>query len=182
MILRTIILIGIVTVLSGLVFGSVQQSYRQNANDPQIQLAEDAATKLEANPRSFVISSENVDIAKSLAPFIILYDDSYTPIAGSGTLNGKLPAPPEGVFEYTKLHKQHRVTWQPQSDVRIAAVFVRVEGQQAGYVLAGRSLREVEVREKSLSVMVFLGWLASLGVIVLIKIISFLFRSRKFSV
>jgi hypothetical protein len=37
----------VTTVLSGLIYLAVQQSYRQSANDPQIQMAEDGAAALE---------------------------------------------------------------------------------------------------------------------------------------
>ena len=36
----------IIVIFSGLVYAIVQQNYRQSANDPQIQIAEDLATAI----------------------------------------------------------------------------------------------------------------------------------------
>jgi hypothetical protein len=48
--------------------------------------------------------------------------------------------------------------------VRSAAVIVPLPGPPGGFVVAGRSLREVEVREASLVEIVALGWFAALVV------------------
>jgi hypothetical protein len=57
------------------------------------------------------------------------------------------------------------VTWQPEPSVRIASVVVAYGGAQPGFVLAGRSLRESEVRVDRLTSLLAAGWLASLAVI-----------------
>jgi hypothetical protein len=135
--------------LCGLVYLAVQQVLRQAANDPQIQLAEDATNALAQGETTTNILSgaRTVDIGQSLAPFLILYDESGKPVASSGLLHGEMPVPPPGVFEYTRANGQNRVTWQPEPAVRIAAVIQHFAGAKPGFVLAGRSLREVEVRE-----------------------------------
>lgn len=142
--------LAVITVaLCGLVYLAVQQALRQAANDPQIQLAEDAATALakgETIP-DILAGARTVDIGQSLAPFVIFYDESGKPGISSGLLHGETPVPPPGVFDYTRANGQNRVTWQPESAVRIAAVLQHVGGAKPGFVLAGRSLREVEVRE-----------------------------------
>ena len=148
-ILRVWLPIAVVTAaFCGLAYLTVQQSLRQEANDPQIQMAEDAASALAQgpNPESLVPLS-TVDIARSLAPFMIVYDDAGNVLASSAVLNGVTPDLPAGVLDYTRANAEDRVTWQPERGVRIAAVVVRYEGTQSGFVLAGRSLREVEVRE-----------------------------------
>ena len=38
---------------------------------------------------------------------------------------------------------EDRLTWQPEPGVRSATVVVHYQGAQAGFVMAGRSLREV---------------------------------------
>ena len=60
----------VATGLSGLVYAVVQQDLRSGANDPQEQLARDAAIRLDsgASPAT-VVGSTTVDIASSLAPF-----------------------------------------------------------------------------------------------------------------
>src|SRR5438270_7168527 len=54
-----------ITVLSGLVYVAVQQDLRQGANDPQIQMAEDAAVQLEAGQQpAAVVGAGKVDMAR----------------------------------------------------------------------------------------------------------------------
>ncbi len=149
-----------VTGLSALVYGSVQQVLRQDANDPQIQMAEDAAAALKsgASPASLAPST-HVDIARSLAPFLLLYDTNGKPTAGSGLLDGSLPDYPLGALEAARSSGENRVTWQPRPDVRIASVAVPYDG---GYVVAGRSLREVERREAQMQTIAFIAWSVTL--------------------
>jgi hypothetical protein len=136
----------------------VQQNYRQTANDPQIQLAEDAAASLDRGSRpDSVLNSSEVDVAKSLAPFIIVFDKDHKVVAANAKLSGQVPVPPAGTFDAAKglgPDNENRFTWQPRPHVRLAAVIVRHDG---GYVLAARSLREVETREAQLTYMTLLA-------------------------
>ncbi len=161
--IRAVLAAGILTVFCGAIYGTVQQNYRQTANDPQIQMAEDSAAKLEAGSSvASVIPSEKVDIARNLAPFVILYDDTGKPVASSGLLDGIIPQIPTGIFDAVRLNGEDRVTWQPQESVRIALVVMKVQGAQSGFVAAGRSLREVEVREDQLTKMIAATWFISI--------------------
>ena len=153
------------------IYLTVQQDLRMGLNDPQIQMAEDAASALAAGqPVDALIPADapKVDMAKSLAPFLIIYDASGSPLASGALLNGQAPIPPAGVFDYVRQNGEDRVSWQPAADVRSAAVIVGVNGGQAGFVLAGRSMREVEIRENNLSHLVALGWIACLAVTLVI--------------
>jgi hypothetical protein len=156
---------GAVVALCFLVYAAVQQALRESANDPQIQMAEDAANAFAAGtvPQSLAPAA-TIDIGRSLAPFLIFYDDSGKVLASSASLHGELPSPPHGVFEYVRQHSEERVTWQPEPGVRIASVIVRVNGPQYGFVLAGRSLREVEKREARLMTQAGAGLLFTLGI------------------
>jgi hypothetical protein len=171
--LRTFIPIAvIVTGLVMLVYAVVQQSYRQGANDPQIQMAEDIAAAL-----TNLIAPEvgkSVDVAHSLAPFIVILDDTGKILVSSGTLENRTPVPPPGVFEYVRAHGEDRVTWQPQPDVRIAAVITRYHGKNDGFVVVGRSLREVEARVAALARMCLLAWAAAM----VVALIGCVFASR----
>src|SRR6185295_4920318 len=63
---------GVITILCGMVYLTVQQSLRQSANDPQIQMAEDAAGALARGAaEETVLPATQVDIATSLSPFAI---------------------------------------------------------------------------------------------------------------
>jgi hypothetical protein len=135
--------------LCTLAYLSIQQILRMNANDPQIEYAEDISSRLSAgqSPAS-VVPPAPVDFSRSLATFIII----------------AMPTIPSGVIAYAKAHGEDRITWQPKSGVRIAAVVARYTGAAPGYVLLGRSLREIENREGSLLLEVFTAWILSLVV------------------
>jgi len=155
-----------VTVLSGLVYVAVQQSYRQSANDPQIQMAEGAAVLLEEGARpQDVVGGSKVDMTSSRAPFIIVYDPLGHVVASSAQLQSTMPGIPPGVFDSVRTSGEDRLTWQPQEGIRVAAVVTRYGGDNnsfEGFVLAGRSLREVENRESQLTQMVGIAWIVAM--------------------
>jgi hypothetical protein len=138
----------VITAMSGLVYLAVQQALRQGANDPQIQMAEDAAAALaRGGTMESVLPTTEVDLEQSIAPFIMVFDETGTPLASSGQLHGQMPTIPAGVFDWVRQHGEDRITWQPEPGVRQAIVVVGYTGSPSGFVLAGRSLREVERRE-----------------------------------
>ncbi len=148
-----------VTIACGLIYAEEQSSLREAANDPQIQMAEDAASRLAAGtPARALVSDSTVDIAASLAPFLIVYDTNGTAIGSSAHLHGGTPTLPSGVLSSARQAGEDRVTWEPASGIRIAAVVVSYAG---GAVLAGRSLREVEQRESDALGLAAAGWLTA---------------------
>lgn len=153
-----------VTLICGLVYATVQQNYRQNANDPQIQISEDVVAAIDGGqkPEEMLGTSVKTDIAKSLAVFVVIYDSAGKPIASTAQLDGKDPEVPMGVLDHAKTAGENRVTWQPKEGVRIAAVVKSIEGGFSGYVLVGKSLREVEQREGQLTLMIGIAWLITL--------------------
>jgi len=152
------------TAMSGLAYGLAQQVLRQSANDPQVQMAEDAAAALAAGAAvSEVMPATQVDIGASLAPFLIIYNESGQILAASGALHGQRPVLPKGVLDYTRSRGEDRVTWQPEAAVRMAAVVVHYGGQNPGFVLAARSLREVEQRESNTLLLTLLALAATLA-------------------
>ncbi|MDP3956721.1 MAG: hypothetical protein Q8P97_01875 [bacterium] len=163
----------VITLLCGLIYITVQQVIRIGANDPQIAIAEDVANALQGgvDPQT-IVGGQTSDILKSLDPFVIIFDEGGNPLASSVQLDGKTPTPPRGVFDSAKSHGDDRLTWQPKPSVRIAAVVAYYSSGNStstkpGFVLAGRSLREIEKRVDSLGLQVLVGWLV-------ILIISFL--------
>ena len=142
-------------------YTSVQQAYRQGANDPQIQMAEDAvATLANGGSADAVVPVNQVPVDQSLTPFLIVYDAKGIVLASSATLDGQTPDLPDGVLDSAKQMGEDRITWQPRDGVRIAAVIVPY---QNGFVLAGRSLREVESRVDQLTTFTGLAWLLALA-------------------
>jgi len=158
----------------GAMYIIVQQNYRMSANDPQIQMSEDAARALNtgAEPASLV-NGNKIDIAQSLAPFMVIYNLAGKPVASSGYLNGQMPNLPPGVFEYVKNHGEDRITWQPGAGVRNAAVINKYD---QGFVMAGRSLREIENRIDNLTKQAGLAWF---GILAALAALAFLFKPKE---
>ncbi|SRR5258706_2167085 len=163
--------------ICGLVYGSIQHVLRMSGNDPQIQIAEDTAQMLNSgeDPKK-IIPITKVDIETSLSPFVAIYDSHAVPLATSGFLNDAAPAVPEGVFAYTKVNGENRLTWQPRPGVRQAIVVTPFKN---GFVIAGRSLREVEKSEDDLFTQVSIAWISMVGFTLLSFIFSSIFRKGK---
>jgi len=135
------------------------QIERQGANDPQIQLTEDGAAALEkGRPISQVVPIDTIDVARSLAPFVIVLDDAGKPLASSGLLDGQVPIPPPGVLAFVRNNGEEQVTWAPRPGLRLASVVRRVGGQRPGFIIAARSLREVQWRIARLTRIIAVGW------------------------
>lgn len=149
------------TLCCGLVYAAVQQDLRMGANEPQLQLAEDAARALDSGAQpATIVGSTKVDVAASLAPFVVIYDAAGNVLATDGQLDGHDPIPPLGVLDAARADPPNRVTWQPRAGVRIASVTVPWHG---GTVLAGRSLREVERQEDTILLIAAAAWLLMLA-------------------
>ena len=147
----------ITTAFCLLAYLMVQQVLRQGANDPQIQMAEDSAAALDhSGSLETVIPKQEIEIESSLAPFLLVYDENGRPQAGSGMLNGVLPDYPLGALQSSRVGGENRVTWQPSGGIRIASVVVPY---QHGYVVAGRSLREVENRDSQAQLLAGAAWI-----------------------
>lgn len=157
----------IITGLCGLVAVVMQQSYRQAANDPQIELAQAAAKLLTLDVAPSVIippGARTVEIDTSLSPWLIIYDAHGGPLTSSARLHNGVPHIPEDVFAEVSKNGEDRITWQPERGVRQAIVVVG--GGEKGFAVAGRSLREVEIRERKLWLIVLAAWLALMAGII----------------
>ena len=152
---------GAATVLSFAIYAGVQQAQRSAANDPQIQLAEDAAAALAngASPRD-VIAGPQVDMRTSVAPWVVVYAPDGTPLASTASFDGHPPVPPGGLLDDARSGRLD-LSWEPVDGLRFAIVAVPYEG---GTVVAGRSLRDVEERETRSLEIAALGWLGALVV------------------
>jgi hypothetical protein len=167
---NAVVLAGLSTGIALALYAIPQQVLRQGLNDPQLQLAGDLAARLEQGVApSEAVPATSVDMARSLSPFVIAYDDQGRPLASQAQLDGKTPVPPSGVFDFVRQHGEERVSWQPilgnSHGVRIAAVVQRVNGAHPGFVLAGRNMREVEARIDLVQQMAALTWIGMLALI-----------------
>jgi hypothetical protein len=160
------------TIIFAIIYLAVQQSQRSAADDPQIQLAEDAALLLSANqPTDSLLPSQKVDISQSLAIYWVIFDAKGQPEDSNASLHGSIPVLPPGVFDTVRQHGEDRISYQPEPGVRSAVVITPVNDGNNGFVMVGRSLREVEIRESRTSLFAFAGWGASLVVTLILVLI-----------
>jgi len=170
-----------VTLLCGVIYLMMQQTYRMDANDPQVQIVGDVKAALEdgATPDQMVGQSK-ADIGKTLDPFIIIYDSSKKIVVTSATLNGSSPSIPSGVLDQVAKKGEERVTWQPQKDVRIAAVVVKYKD---GFIVAGRNIKEVESRIEKHGINMLIGWaitlLGTLFTVVAVRVVCNRLKEKK---
>jgi hypothetical protein len=146
-----------VVILYGIIYLLAQQDMRRSANEALMQYAAGAMKKMDAGMpvQEAMNEFEPVDIERSLSPYMIVYDSNRKVIAGNGLLHGKVPVPPNGTFAYAAQNGPHRMSWQPGPGTGSAVILYPcvVDGQQ-GYLLTGRSMREVEQRERTLAMYV----------------------------
>jgi sensor histidine kinase regulating citrate/malate metabolism len=167
-----------ITIIFGVVYATVQQSYRTAANDPQMQIARDINARIHQGKRIENFFTDTINIGQSLSAFVTLYQPDQKPIRSSGYLDGKMPELPAGVLDFAKAQGEDEVTWQPRNGVRIAMVIISSNSSPVGFVAAGRSLQDVEVREQNLIIMVFLGWIICMGLVLLHAVVQF-YRARQ---
>lgn len=156
----------VITILAGLIYGAAQQTYRSTANDPQLQISRDISNKTGDKLTAGEIPvKDSVEISSSLAPFIIFYNEKGEPVKGTGVLDGRLPRLPGGTFDFAKKKAENVFTWQPRRGVRVAMVLRSLSSSPYSYVATGRSLYEVEKRERNLLWMCITGWLLCMAVL-----------------
>jgi len=152
-----------ITLILGTLYFAVQQSYRENANDPQIQVVEDFASSLSTGKKIDPAKiTSKVNLKDSLSPFIMFFDKDQKLVASTAILNGSSPALPSGVLDEAKKKGDTQITWQPEKGARSAIVVKYYSDKDSGYVVSGRSIREVEKRIQNLTYMVLIGWLITM--------------------
>lgn len=164
----------IVTVLCGTMYFSIQHVYRSNADDPQVEAASEITQFINqgAPLEAIVDDTRNTDMENSLSTFVMIFDSEKQLVGASASLNGETPTPPIELFEQAKQRGgEYRITWEPKENVRIASV-IKVAENDAGYVLVGRNLKEVEARFAKVTNVIGIGWI---GLLLLSGILTWLF-------
>jgi len=167
----------VVTLLCFLVYIIAQQNFRQSANDPQYQLAQDAVNAINkgTDPKQLT-GTQSLDIASTLLPYVLIYDTNDNTIGNNVTLDGRTPKLPDGVLNEARSNGTNVITWQPRSGVRQATVMMAAH---KGYlVVAGRSLRNTEDHIATLGGQVLFGWIASLIAMLLVVVLQELMVSK----
>lgn len=139
-------------VLSGLSYAGTQQVLRQDANDPQVQLAEDVTAAMNAGATSTdIVPQTSVDMEKSLAPFVLIYDKDNKISGTDAVIGTEKPNVPNSVLDAARSNGSNRVTWEPKAGVRSAIVAMKDKNNNV--VVVGRSIREVELRAQQQMIM-----------------------------
>lgn len=149
----------VITILCGVMYGTVQHVLRSEANDPQVAIAVDAVHSLDLGQPPAQLLSNIIDMGTSLSTYVIVYDTNAKLTFSSGRLSEVTPSIPAGVFDYVKKHGEDRITWEPAPGVRQALVVMKAK---TGFVAVGRNMREVEIRERNVLLLTAAGWAASL--------------------
>ena len=163
-------------------FIALQQYVRRTADDIPVQLAEDTREKiLKGVPYPDAIKGiAYTDMQKSLAPFVIICDKEGVELASSARLGTSVPAIPPGVLQYARQNGENRRTWQPAPGVRCAidVLYFNFNGG-AGYVTAGHSLRETEIKEQFLRTLTTTGTLLTLCATYITQLVALWSRKKK---
>lgn len=164
------------TLSFGFAYAIAQQSMRMGANDPQTEIIEGVIEALSQgqDPKAFA-SLNPTDLSKSLSPFVIVFDTEGKVVAGTAQLDGQAPVPPSHVFDAAKTKGLNRLTWQPRAGVRLATIVKPYagSGESKGFVLSGKSLKEVESRTRELLKLTVIAWAAALVVNLLVVMLLF---------
>jgi hypothetical protein len=152
----------IVVLVTGVTYGVMQQIERQGADDTPLRLASQVAAELADGGSETVDGLPQVDLAHSLAPFVVVFGPDGTPVTGNGYLDGALATPPPGVINTARHGGEDDVTWQPARDLRFATVSIRAGDS---VVMAGQSLAPSERRTSGIGIITILGGLALLLVL-----------------
>lgn len=167
-------------------FAAAHHVYRQSANDPQIQQAQDWADQIVGGTDpSRLQLGPFIDPARSLAAFGVVYDQDGNIVASSVSAPSTMKQP-NGVFDSVDAAKNNEIhyTWQPASGERYATVIKRANLQNKSYyVLSGRNLKLVEERTHELMTVIGILWAGALVAIAAAQnlhlVAQFTGRSRK---
>jgi len=141
-----------ITLTFAFIYVAVQQQYRNAANDPQIQLAEDVAEAMNAGAKAEeIVPQAQIDPSKSLSPYILIYDKDNKALGSDVVVNGKPPTVSEGILNAARDAGSSMVTWEPEAGVRNAIVSVKTDA--GDIVVVGRSLRSTDLRIQQLMIM-----------------------------
>lgn len=150
------------TIAFAAIFFSSRNSLRQQANDPQVEVTEQVAGIMrQGAPLDAIVSgAEQIDLATSDTLFVALYDKDKNLAGATATVNGQPLSIPAESFDQASVNGGYRFDWVVTDGREIAGVMKQVD--DLGYVVAGRSLAEYELRVAPLFRPLLIGWIASI--------------------
>jgi hypothetical protein len=149
----------VATILFGTIYVVATQLDRLAANDAPLRLASQVAAELREGQTTTLDAQAHVDLARSLAPFVVVENAQGQPTGGSGFLKNSLVSLPTGVLGNAAKTGRDDVTWQPASGLRFATVTLKAGNQ---FVSAGQSLQPSEDRVGTFQLLVGSGWLVTI--------------------
>ncbi len=168
--------LAIITIILGLIYTSVQQVYRNSANDPQVELAHQIAHTLNLKKSIDKYFPDTTDLMETQSVFIEIFNSQGHPLRSTSLLHGNLPQLPMGVINFVNQKGEDWVTWQPNSKLRLAMVIVSSSVSPHFMVAVGRSLKETEKRVSDLTMMVVMGWVLCLVILLINRTVLYFFR------
>ncbi|GAC1417496.1 MAG: hypothetical protein NVS9B7_16320 [Flavisolibacter sp.] len=168
--------LGISTIILGLIYLSVQQVYRNSANDPQVQLAHEIGDRLNHAKSLDKYFNDTTDLMETKSVFLEIYNAQGHPLLSNALLNGRFPELPMGVLNFVKQKGEDWVTWQPNRKLRLAMVIVSSTVSPHLIVAVGRTLQETENRVSALTHLVVIGWILCLVILLANIIVSYFAR------
>lgn len=168
-----VIIVAIVAVF-GTIYVTAQQVVRLGANDPQVQLAEDLVPNLSGgmDPAN-LLGGQKTELGRSLAPFLIVYDAESKVLTSSVELAGNVPIVPKGVLDVAKKEGRNITTWKPKEGLYLAIVVNYYKSPSSeGYIVVGRSLREVDKSLNKILTLVAMAGVVTLAVTLALRKIT----------
>lgn len=152
-----------ITLLSGLIYFSSQQVIRLSANEMPSLSVDTALARISIGQQlNTILPNVPIELSKPFGFFFSAYNEQKVLTIAQTTVHGASVTIPDGVFDYAKLHGKDRVTWQPETGIRLATVVV-YEPKTKTYLVAGRDLTDYEHRIETLGIQILLGWALTMG-------------------
>lgn len=160
-----------ITLLSALIYFSSQQVIRLSANEMPSLSVDTALARISIGQQlGTILPNIPIELSKPFGFFFSAYNEQKVLTIAQTTVHGAPVSVPSGVLDYAKSHGKDRVTWQPETGIRLATVVV-YEPRTKTYLVAGRDLTDYEHRIQTLGLQILFGWgitmIATFGAVVL---------------
>jgi hypothetical protein len=161
-----------ITLLSGLIYFSSQQVIRLSANEMPSLSVDTALARISIGQQlNTILPNIPIELSKPFGFFFSAYNEQKVLTIAQTTVRSAPVSVPSGVLDYAKSHGKDRVTWQPETGIRLAIVVV-YEPRTNTYLVAGRDLTDYEHRIETLGLQILLGW----GITIIATFVAVIFK------
>jgi hypothetical protein len=164
----------------GFIFIATHQTIRSEANATLVDTAQNIAGYLENDDTidsqieqlsGQIEQSTKVNLANSDKVFVSIYDGEGKPNASTGNVKGTARELDKGVIDTAKKNGVNKISWAPESDVRVAIVVYPIKKGDKGYLVVGKSLKETESNITRIGKILLVGWIITLLITLLSTIV-----------